>query len=469
MYYYNGAPNAVFSTFSFLGLVLSLIPLRWHLEAWNVGTCMFMIWTALGNLIFFINSIVWSGNVIDWSPTYCDISTHLLVGLNVAIPAASLCINRRLYHIAAVRAVSKTRAERRRAICIDLAITVGLPVLQIPIQYIVQGHRYDIVEDLGCFPETYETWVAVLLYHLPPTIIGSISAVYCICSIRSFYRSRAQFKAFLSSSNNLTVNRYIRLMCLAATDLLCTVPISIWIIVTEASVYGLDPRVSWAVTHSNFSRVGQFPGIIWRSDKPTVMGLEMNRWLFVACAFIFFIFFGFADEARKNYRSAFTTVARRVGYTTAGKSSGTLSSNGYLTFARCCSATSKANTLPVFIRKETARKRDSIGSFSSDGLDSLSYIEKEKSFAGTDSYIGTKASFGALSLSDVGGLLPEYKSTLSSPVESESESSGASSVGEDDIEVSSLHRASIVPPPAAHTRAPHASHPDIPVPPNDIV
>src|ERR1700761_7434691 len=103
-------------------------------------------------------------------------------------------------------------------------------------EYIVQGHRYDIVEDLGCFPETYETWVAVLLYHLPPTIIGSISAVYCICSIRSFYRSRTQFKALLSSNNNLSVNRYIRLMCLAATDLLCTVPISIWIIVTEASV-----------------------------------------------------------------------------------------------------------------------------------------------------------------------------------------------------------------------------------------
>jgi hypothetical protein len=28
-----------------------------------------MIWTALACLTLFINSIVWSGNMIDWSPT----------------------------------------------------------------------------------------------------------------------------------------------------------------------------------------------------------------------------------------------------------------------------------------------------------------------------------------------------------------------------------------------------------------
>jgi hypothetical protein len=32
-----------------------------------------MIWSAVANLIFFVNSIVWAGNTIDWSPTYCDI------------------------------------------------------------------------------------------------------------------------------------------------------------------------------------------------------------------------------------------------------------------------------------------------------------------------------------------------------------------------------------------------------------
>lgn len=53
-----------------------------------------------------------------------------MIGTTIGIPAASLCINRRLYYIATVQSVMVTRAERRRAVYVDLAIGVGLPVLQ---------------------------------------------------------------------------------------------------------------------------------------------------------------------------------------------------------------------------------------------------------------------------------------------------------------------------------------------------
>jgi len=71
--------NTVFTVFSGIGFIISLIPLSWHLEAQNVGTCLYMIWTALACLTYFINSIVWSGNVMNWAPVWCDISmfTHL--------------------------------------------------------------------------------------------------------------------------------------------------------------------------------------------------------------------------------------------------------------------------------------------------------------------------------------------------------------------------------------------------------
>ena len=67
------APNTVYIVFAVFGLVLSLIPLGWHLESWNVGICMFMIWTALGCLVYFVDAIVWSGNVVNWAPVWCDI------------------------------------------------------------------------------------------------------------------------------------------------------------------------------------------------------------------------------------------------------------------------------------------------------------------------------------------------------------------------------------------------------------
>jgi pheromone a factor receptor len=32
-----------------------------------------MIWTAIGCLNLFINSIVWHHNAINWAPAWCDI------------------------------------------------------------------------------------------------------------------------------------------------------------------------------------------------------------------------------------------------------------------------------------------------------------------------------------------------------------------------------------------------------------
>lgn len=56
-------------------------------------------------------------------------ATKILVGANIGIPTASLCINRRLYLIASVRTVTTSRAEKRRQILVDLAIGLGMPIL----------------------------------------------------------------------------------------------------------------------------------------------------------------------------------------------------------------------------------------------------------------------------------------------------------------------------------------------------
>lgn len=45
--------------------------------------------------------------------------------------------------------------------------------------YIPQGNRFNIYGDFGCVPAIYQTWVAVVLYLLPPILIGCVSAVYC--------------------------------------------------------------------------------------------------------------------------------------------------------------------------------------------------------------------------------------------------------------------------------------------------
>jgi pheromone a factor receptor len=92
-----------------------------------------MFWGGLGSLNYFINSIIWNKHATNVAPVWCDISTRIIIAQGVGIPAASLCINRRLYHIASVKTVTITKRQKRRAIMVDLAIGLGLPILDLPL------------------------------------------------------------------------------------------------------------------------------------------------------------------------------------------------------------------------------------------------------------------------------------------------------------------------------------------------
>lgn len=142
-------------------------------------------------------------------------ATRIYIGASVGIPAASLCINRRLYKIARMHAVAVTRSEvrrlllvvrnlltitlqKRRAILIDSLICVAFPLVCIAlcegqsridhsranviVAYIVQGHRFNIFEIIGCFPAIYNTVPAYPLVYMWPVAIGTVSAVYCSTS-----------------------------------------------------------------------------------------------------------------------------------------------------------------------------------------------------------------------------------------------------------------------------------------------
>ncbi|KIM42056.1 hypothetical protein M413DRAFT_445228 [Hebeloma cylindrosporum] len=414
-------PNAVFSVFAFTGFLMCSIPFPWHLEAWNTGTCLYMAWTGLACLVQFINSVVWHGNAINWAPIWCDISTKIIIGTSFGIPAASLCINRRLYHIASVKSVTITRAEKRRGVIIDLSIGVGLPVLGMIFHYIAQGHRFNIFEDVGCWPFTYNTWVAYLLVFCPPVAIGIVSAIYAVLSIVYFNKSRSQFNELLSSHNNLTSSRYVRLMCLAGIEVLCTVPLGCYAISLNVHA-GIRPWISWADTHAGFARVDQIPAMIWRTNPVLESSLQLSRWLCVVCAFIFFGFFGFADEAKKNYRSVFQTVAKRVGISTGTVtgSSGVLSSVG----VKSKTGGRVRPVAPVDVHAEFFRRPDSCGSFSDisvsvHDVDEKKYNEKIEVFSPTLSY-------GGITLSDVGGTLADYNDADYSPTPSSGSSSASS-------------------------------------------
>lgn len=351
------ALNRAFSVFSGIGFILSVVPLWWHLESWNVGTCMYMIWTAIGCLVHFVDSILWNGNAVNWAPVWCDIAIRIQLGLTVAWPACVLCIIRRLYYIASPTTVTTSRNDKRRELIVDLLITIGIPVLEMLLEYIVAGHRFNIYEDYGCGPATWNTHLAYVLVHSWPLILAIISACYGGLTIRAFLTRRKQFRDLITSNSNLTYSRYWRLVALASIDFCFTIPLATWGFVGPMLWSEVRPWVSWADTHWGYSRVFQFPKVLIPSV--VAVSLETTRWAAVLCAFVFFAFFGFADEARKNYRALATTVSKRLGYTTFAES-GVMSDS----MVKSGTGSKTGVSLPVFITQQVESKRDSLDSFS---------------------------------------------------------------------------------------------------------
>ncbi|PPQ99740.1 hypothetical protein CVT24_009723 [Panaeolus cyanescens] len=354
------AANNTFSAFSFITFILVIIPFPWHLE---------------GIYIFLRPS-------------------KLLIGVSVAIPAASLCINRRLYCIASVQSVTRTRADKRRAILIDLAIGVGIPVLVMILHYVVQGHRFDIFEEFGCFPYTYNTWPAYPLVFIPPLILALISAVYCVLSIIQFNKRRHEFKEILSSNSNLTSNRYFRLMALASTDALLNIPMNLVVIILGAVRAEMNPY-NWDDVHFDFGRVDLYPAVYWQSDSQTHAMMEATRWSVVFCGLLFFAFFGFGDEAQRHYKLAYNSIASKLGFATIGgktrvgtstsqgsatvtgtqtgtifsfgnKLKGGLTSFGFSGLSSTVDERKRQAPSPIYISQEVVEKRDSLDSFRSE-------------------------------------------------------------------------------------------------------
>jgi pheromone a factor receptor len=169
------------------------------------------------------------------------------------------------------------------------------------------------------------SWISFALWCGGSLI--TVLTIYTLC------KRERQFSEMMSSNRNLNRGRYIRLMALSAIEILGTIPIGTYFIVYNAKKH-VTPWQSWSKTHDQklYSHIFQVPASVWRNTPDDYIGLDMFRWLLVACAFVFFAFFGFADEARRHYRLVYKTLIGRI--TSTSTSSVTLhgSSHAYVIF-----------------------------------------------------------------------------------------------------------------------------------------
>ncbi|KAG9005256.1 hypothetical protein FRB90_010471, partial [Tulasnella sp. 427] len=161
------------------------------------------------------------GSVVTKIPVWCDITTKLAIGIQVALPGASMCITKHLECVASVRQSIQTAADKRRRQIFELFFCAVFPCIIMALHYVVQGHRFDIAEDMGCMATIYYSVPALIIIYIPPLILSFASLVYAAIAFVWFMKRRSQFAQHLqSNSTGLTTGRYFRLMALAVTEIL---------------------------------------------------------------------------------------------------------------------------------------------------------------------------------------------------------------------------------------------------------
>ncbi|KAF8890813.1 pheromone A receptor-domain-containing protein [Gymnopilus junonius] len=296
--------------FAFISAALVIIPLPWHWRARNIATIALMLWLFVVNVIYGVNTIIWAGNVNNPIPVWCDITTKIVVGASYALPLATLCICKHLEMVSSSRKVSYDIADRRRRMIFESIMCFVVPMIFMALHYVVQGHRYDIFENFGCQAAIYISIPAVFLVWFPQLLFSVLTFIFGALALHNFIRRRLTFAAHLQNSNSaLNTNRYLRLIAMALTEMIWGTSLTaynLWSNVTG----GLRPWTNWDDVHSNFSRVGLFPA--FEIPPWIIKTMILLWWALPASSLIFFAFFGFGEEARKEYRKIWTMFRKHI-------------------------------------------------------------------------------------------------------------------------------------------------------------
>ncbi|KZV83956.1 fungal pheromone STE3G-protein-coupled receptor [Exidia glandulosa HHB12029] len=297
--------------FSFLAVLLVLLPLPWHIKARNVATLSLIAWLAVCNFMRGVNAVIWMNNVHIHYRVWCDITAKAFIGMGVALPACSFCITRYLEHVSSARYAVTTAADKRRRQKIDLCFTFGLPIIIMCLHYVVQGHRFDIIEHTGCQPHIYISIPGIIICFVPAIILSLGSIIYAALALHHFAKRRFEFEQHLrDSQSSLNTGRYLRLMGLALTEMGWGESLGLYTLYRNTVLNQVRPWTNWNDVHYNFSRIAIWPQfLIPPGDWARLMLLW---WILPATAMLFFLFFGFSEEAIEGYVACYRWFRRTI-------------------------------------------------------------------------------------------------------------------------------------------------------------
>lgn len=107
------------------------------------------------------------------------------------MPACSLSQMRKLESVASTRHTILSAKARKRRIWEEVILCFVVPLAMLPLLYVVQGHRYQLIESLGpggvpLFP----SWPSIVVAYVTPSLIALVALVYAGNLVSPFIDNR---------------------------------------------------------------------------------------------------------------------------------------------------------------------------------------------------------------------------------------------------------------------------------------
>ncbi|VDC02197.1 unnamed protein product [Peniophora sp. CBMAI 1063] len=291
-------------------------------QSWNVGVAFLCFWLFWENLALGINATVWSDTGDIKLYVYCDIATHVQMIASVVKPMTTLIISRRLYLITSLRSLEPTtKAARRRDLTIEWTLGLGIPLLVAgPLYYIVQSYRFQVTEGFGCNNSIDGSILSILLvfsWNVVPPLISI--TIYYPRVARTLYRHNQAVNQFLHSNGSVSRTNYFRIIVLASTHILVTLPIGIATIsltvMDQLTEFGYLPfDAGWSYDHDDWQPESDTYADVLADGTLHVVQFYFIEWMSPILALAIFGLFGATSEARTSYWRVICRVGHWFGW-----------------------------------------------------------------------------------------------------------------------------------------------------------
>ena len=312
--------NAVLiGVFSFFGIVLNIVPLIMLYRVRSLPGITLIANNMLFTLWTFINVCIWpSDNFAIWwgGAGLCDIQATLRTPMYTLLALSVCVLTRDLSRAVDVDnpRLFESQAQRRRRIVVDFLCIFALPILQLPLHYVVQYNRYSIMPVYGCVDLLDDSWPRIVLMSMWPLLIGLLNCYYssestCIASILSYHspffvvliivrlrQHRGRLSSTLSrTSSGLGARKFLKLFSLTTLILAIYLPVLGYFFYTNVR----EPFIPYSWDRIHNPLVWNQVLYIHSYDFPDV---QYWPWIPIAFAFIIFIWYGLTHEAIECHR-----------------------------------------------------------------------------------------------------------------------------------------------------------------------